>query len=277
MPFLPLHDTTPRTLIARPWVTWGLILANVLFFFYEVSGGEQQTIQLVYGLGVIPTVLTGGADMPPALAMANPFVTLISYQFLHGGFMHLAGNMLYLWVFGDNVEDAMGHARFLAFYLICGVLAALAQVAFNPAETTPLIGASGSISGVLGAYLILHPKARVLVPIIFIPLYLPAWLLLIFWFGFQFYAAFGAPAAENVGWWAHIGGFIAGAVLIFVFRYKAVPLFGLGNPPTGVTLRSNVVQRHRGRPEHRPDESFVNRRRNDPPGGTKTRRKRPWG
>ncbi|GAB4351818.1 MAG: rhomboid family intramembrane serine protease [Kiloniellaceae bacterium] len=278
MPFIPLHDTTPRTLIARPWVSYGLILACVLFFFVQVSGGEEGFIRLIYGLGVIPAVLTGGAGLAPELAMADPFVTLLSYQFLHGGFMHLAGNMLYLWVFGDNVEDAMGHARFLAFYLLCGVAAALAQVAYNPAEATPLIGASGAISGVLGAYLILHPKARVLVPIVIIPLYLPAWLLLIFWFGFQFYAAFGAPAAENVGWWAHIGGFVAGAVLIFFFRYRAVPLFGLGDPPTGVVLRSGTVRRHRARPDHDPaDEAPTARRRNDPPGGARGRRKGPWG
>src|SRR3546814_20250561 len=119
--------------------------------------------------------------------------------------------MLYLWVFGDNVEDAMGHARFLLFYLACGVLAALAQVAVDPANATPLIGASGAISGVLGAYLILHPRARVLVPIVFIPPSLPACLLLIFWFGFQFFPAFGGTAAANVGWGAPTGGCAAGA------------------------------------------------------------------
>src|SRR3546814_12987732 len=121
--------------------------------------------------------------------------------------MHLAGNMLYLWVFGDNVEDAMGHGRFLLFYLVCGVLAALAQVAFDPVNATPLIGASGSISGVLGAYLIPHPHARVLVPIGFIPLSLLAWLLLIFRFRFHFFAAFGLGGAENRGWGAPLGGF----------------------------------------------------------------------
>ena len=286
MPFIPLHDTTPRILIARPWVTYGLMLACILSYVVQVSGGEEGFIRLIYGLGVIPAVLTGSAGLSPELVVADPFVTLLSYQFLHGGFMHLAGNMLYLWVFGDNVEDAMGHARFLAFYLVCGVAAALAQVAYNPAEATPLIGASGAISGVLGAYLILHPKARVLVPVGFIPLYLPAWLLLIFWFGFQFFAAFAAPAAENVGWWAHIGGFVAGVVLIFFFRYRAVPLFGLGKPPTGVVLRGGTVQRHRARPDHHPGDQATARRRNDPPGGAKSRRpsdgtgsrrKGPWG
>lgn len=247
MPFIPLHDTTPRLYIARPWINWLLIVACALAYFGQTSGGEEGFVRLVYGLGVIPAVLTGEAQLAPGLAMADPLVTLISYQFLHGGFMHLAGNMLYLWVFGDNIEDSLGHARFLLFYLVCGVAAALAQVAFDPVNATPLIGASGSISGVLGAYLILHPKARVLVPVGFIPLYLPAWLLLIFWFGFQFFAAFGGPAADNVGWWAHIGGFVAGVVLVFVFRRRAVPLYGRQDPPGGVTIRRGIAWEPKGR------------------------------
>jgi membrane associated rhomboid family serine protease len=246
MPFIPLHDTTPRTLIARPWTTWGLIAVTALAFAVQLSGGEEGFLRLVYGLGVIPAVLTGAAELAPQIAAADPLVTLLSYQFLHGGLLHLGGNLLYLWVFGDNVEDAMGHARFLAFYLACGIVAALAQTAADPGNTTPLIGASGAISGVLGAYLILHPKSRILVPVVFIPLYLPAWLLLLFWFGFQFFSVFGPGAAQNVGWWAHIGGFVAGAVLVLVFRYKAVPLFGLGDPPGGITLRRGVVWRPPG-------------------------------
>ena len=247
MPFIPLHDTTPRVNIARPWTTWLLIVACVVAYFGQTTAGSEGFLRVVYGLGVIPAVLTGSAELVPQLAMADPLFTLISYQFLHGGFMHLAGNMLYLWVFGDNVEDAMGHARFLLFYLVCGVLAALAQVAFDPANVAPLIGASGAVSGVLGAYLVLHPHARVLVPVAFIPLYLPAWLLLILWFGFQFFAAFGAGATENVGWWAHIGGFIAGVVLIFVFRRRAVPVFGRNDPPGGVTIRRGVTWEPKGR------------------------------
>lgn len=245
MPFIPLHDTTPRLYIARPWTTWLLIIACSLAYFGQTAGGDETFLRIVYGLGVIPAVLTENAELAPQLVMADPLVTLVSYQFLHGGFMHLAGNMLYLWVFGDNVEDAMGHARFLLFYLVCGVAAALAQVAFDPVNATPLIGASGAVSGVLGAYLILHPQARVLVPIGFIPLYLPAWLLLIFWFGFQFFSAFGSAA--NVGWWAHIGGFIAGVVLIFAFRRRAVAVFGRRDPPGGVTIRRGVAWEPKGR------------------------------
>ena len=246
MPFIPLHDTTPRYLIARPWTTWALILACALMYLLQVSGGPEGFARLVYGLGVIPATLTGQAELSARLVMADPWVTLFTSQFLHGGFMHLAGNMLYLWVFGDNVEDAMGHLRFLVFYLVCGAVAALAQVAVDPASATPTIGASGAISGVLGAYLILHPRSKVLVPVGFIPLYLPAWLVLLFWFGFQFFAAFGGPSAQNVGWWAHIGGFVAGMALVLVFRYRAVPLFGLKDPPGGITIRRGAVWRRTG-------------------------------
>ncbi len=246
MPFIPLHDTTPRYLIARPWTTWALILACALMYLLQVSGGPEGFARLVYGLGVIPATLTGQAELSARLVMADPWVTLFTSQFLHGGFMHLAGNMLYLWVFGDNVEDAMGHLRFLVFYLVCGAVAALAQVAVDPASATPTIGASGAISGVLGAYLILHPRSKVLVPVGFIPLYLPAWLVLLFWFGMQFYAATDGPAAGNVAWWAHIGGFVAGMALVLVFRYRAVPLFGLKDPPGGITIRRGAVWRRTG-------------------------------
>ena len=248
MPFIPLHDTTPRYLIARPWATWILLGLSALVYLFQASIGQEADLRFIYGFGVIPATLVGSAELSADLRMVDPLVTLVSYQFLHGGLAHLAGNLLYLWVFGDNVEDAMGHGRFLAFYLACGIAAGLAQTAVFPGETTPLVGASGAISGVLGAYLVLHPKARVLVPIGFIPLYLPAWLLLIFWFGFQFFAAFGGPAAQNVGWWAHIGGFVAGVLLVFFFRYKAVPLFGLGDPPGGVTLKRGAIWRARKAP-----------------------------
>ena len=136
--------------------------------------------------------------------------------------MHLIGNMLYLWVFGDNVEDAMGHARFVAFYLICGIAAALAHTLADPASQIPTIGASGAVSGVLGAYLLLHPKARVLVPIWIVPVYLPAFVLLIFWFAFQIvFAATSEAGAPGVAWWAHIGGFLAGALMALALRSDA--------------------------------------------------------
>ncbi|WP_299619628.1 rhomboid family intramembrane serine protease [Pelagibius sp.] len=240
MPFIPLHDDAPRYHIARPWTTWCLLAGTVLFYLLQITGGEQDFLRLVYGLGMISATLTGERELARDLVLVAPATTLVTYQFLHGNFMHLFGNMVYLWVFGDNVEDAMGHFRFLVFYLLCGALAALAQMAVDPGSATPLIGASGAISGILGAYLLLHPKSKVLVPVVIIPLYLPAWLLLLFWFGFQFFALAGGQGDSNVGWWAHIGGFVAGLLLIPVFRRKTVPLFGMGDPPRGVTLRRGV-------------------------------------
>lgn len=233
MPFIPLHDTTPRYLIARPWTTWALIVVCIAMFFLQVSGGERGFVGLVYGLGVIPAVLTGGAELAEGLAAADPLVTLLSYQFLHGDFLHLAGNMLYLWVFGDNVEDAMGHLRFLVFYLLCGVLAALAQVAIDPANATPLIGASGAISGVLGAYLLLYPHARVLVAI---PLgfYLhtvrikAGWVLGL-WFVMQLISSLASQGQQGgVAFGAHIGGFVAGMLLLPLFKRRDIAYFQPG-------------------------------------------------
>jgi membrane associated rhomboid family serine protease len=157
-------------------------------------------------------------------------MTIVTSMFLHGGFLHLGGNMLYLWIFGNNVEDAMGHGRFIVFYLLCGAAAALAQALPNPESTIPMIGASGAISGVLGAYVLLHPHARILVGIpIFFYLhltYLPASLMLGIWFLMQIISSFNInPEEGGVAWYAHIGGFVAGLVLIPFFKRREVPLF----------------------------------------------------
>jgi membrane associated rhomboid family serine protease len=151
-------------------------------------------------------------------------------MFLHGGWMHIIGNMLYLWIFGNNVEDAMGHRRFIVFYLLCGIAAALAQALPNPSSEVPMIGASGAISGVLGAYLLLYPHARVLVviPIFFYPytVRIPAGWVLGFWFLMQVASSLSAPEQQGgVAWSAHIGGFVAGMALIPLFKYKQVRLF----------------------------------------------------
>jgi membrane associated rhomboid family serine protease len=154
--------------------------------------------------------------------------------------MHLVGNMLYLWVFGDNIEDAMGHKRFAAFYLIGGIVAALAHAVTAPGSEVPMIGASGAISAVLGGYLVLHPRARVLTPVLWIPLMLPAWVLLGIWFGFQFVMAGSDPGAGGgVAWWAHIGGFVTGMILIVPFRHKAIRLWGGDAPPAGLRMTSS--------------------------------------
>ena len=238
MPFLPLHDDNPRVLIQHAWVTWGLIAACSVIFLYQASMTPDEGARLILGLALIPATVTGEGQLEPELVLVPTLATLVTSAFLHGGWMHLIANMLYLWVFGDNVEDAMGHWRFLAFYLICGLIAGLAHIASDPGSTVPTLGASGAISGVLGAYLILHPKARVLVPIIIIPLYLPAWMLLIVWIGYQVAsAAVSGPVGGGIAWWEHIGGFVAGALLVVPFRHKTVPLFEGGKLPGGVRLR----------------------------------------
>ena len=237
MPFLPLHDRNPRVRIERPYVTWALILACVLVFVAETKLAPRELESLAYGFGIVPATLLGDRVLAPELYQVPAVLTLFTSLFLHGDLMHLIGNMAYLFVFGDNIEDSMGHLRFAAFYLICGIAAGLVHILSAPGSEIPTVGASGAISGILGAYLLLHPRAKVLIPIIIIPVYLPAAWLLIFWFGFQAFEAWNVGAEESgVAWWAHIGGFVAGAILVIPFRYKTIPLWGAGDLPSGVTL-----------------------------------------
>ncbi|MBK1696657.1 rhomboid family intramembrane serine protease [Rhodovibrio salinarum] len=237
MPFIPLQDDNPRIMIARPIVTWAIIATCIVVFILQAAAGPQAAQAIAYSFGLIPAVLMGVRELSPDLAVLPAWATLITAMFLHGGFMHLAGNMLFLGVFGDNIEDSMGHGRFVVFYLICGAAASLSHVLIAPGSTTPMIGASGAISGVLGAYLILHPKAWVTILLFFFPLRFPAWLLLVGWIGFQLFAALGGGASGGVAWWAHIGGFAAGAALIAGFRHKSVPLWGGGNHPKGIRIK----------------------------------------
>lgn len=224
---IPLHDDNPTTI--TPLVTIGLIVANVLIFLWQIGLPPMEQQRLVLALGSIPSVLLGERVLPEALSLVPPEVSLLTSMFLHGGWLHLIGNMLYLWIFGNNVEDAMGHGRFTVFYVLCGIAAALAQALQNPSSSLPMIGASGAIGGVLGAYLLLHPKARVLVLVplgIFFPVIrIPAVVVLGVWFLMQFLESATTPTGQGgVAYWAHIGGFVAGAVLIFVFRRPSVPL-----------------------------------------------------
>ncbi|MCL5677633.1 MAG: rhomboid family intramembrane serine protease [Firmicutes bacterium] len=219
---IPLRDSTrSRT---TPWVTWLLIAANVLVFLYELGlrPKEQAVLSVIYGVVPARYSLPGFPAGPAGL-----FLPLVTAMFLHGGWLHLLGNMIYLWVFGDNVEDRMGHGRFLTFYLLVGLLANLAHIYFNPLSEVPTIGASGAIAGVLGAYFISFPRARVLtlVPIgIFLTaIEVPALLLLLFWFLLQLVSGLFAGPAQTVAWWAHVGGFIAGAALAGVFRRRRNP------------------------------------------------------
>ena len=215
---IPLHDDNPTVL--WPLVTIALILANAAVFFYELSLDPRLLESLIYQMGMVPAAITG-ASIPGT----GGYFTLVTSMFLHGGWMHVIGNMLYLWIFGNNIEDSMGHLRFILFYLITGLAAAAAHLAFNAASTVPTIGASGAVSGVLGAYLVLFPHARVqtLVTLGFFIriIYVPAWVLLIFWIGLQLLNQALAPmdpAAGGVAYAAHIGGFAAGLVLIPLFR-----------------------------------------------------------
>ncbi|MBC6406496.1 MAG: rhomboid family intramembrane serine protease [Rhodospirillales bacterium] len=234
MPFVPLGDSNARVRISRPFVSYALLASCFLIYLYQSTLTLQADGVLVYGFGLIPAVLTGEAQLSRALEQVPAWMTLISYQFLHGGWDHLIGNLLFLWVFSDNVEDSLGHIRFPIFYISTGIVAGFAHAAIEPGSEVPLIGASGAISGVLGAYLVLHPFARLVVLLFFIPLVLPAWLLLAGWFGFQFFAA-QADGTGPVAWWAHIGGFAAGAVLVVFFRQRGVPLIAR-EQPKGITF-----------------------------------------
>jgi membrane associated rhomboid family serine protease len=217
---IPLRDDNPAH---RPAVvTVALIAACVLVFLAQRSGGEQAAAWAIYSFGMIPAVLAGLAQLPPELAVVNPAATLVTSMFLHGGWAHLLGNMLYLWIFGNNVEDRMGHIPFLLFYLLSGLAAAAAQILPDPGSEIPMVGASGAISGVLGAYMVLFPHARVLVfiPFSFMLLhYVRAFWLLAIWLLLQVVSAALQPTSEGgVAWWAHIGGFAAGWLVAWPLR-----------------------------------------------------------
>ena len=213
---IPLRDENPIRIV--PFVTWAVLAACVLAFLVQVSLGAPGFNRMIFGLGVIPAVLFGHAYLPPEIALVPPAATVVTSMFLHGGWLHLAGNMLYLWIFADNIEDRMGHLRFLVFYLACGVAAVFAQAIPAPQSVVPMIGASGAISGVLGAYLLLFPRARVLVlvPLGFVlqVIRLPAVWVLGLWFLVQLLSSLGAPEGEGgVAFRAHLGGFVAGLLL----------------------------------------------------------------
>jgi membrane associated rhomboid family serine protease len=208
----------------RPAVTIALIVANVLVFFYQLSVGQagERTLQaFVHQWGVVPREYALGTDLPPHIG-APYWVTLFTSMFLHGGWGHLLGNMLYLWIFGDNVEDRAGRVPFLLLYLACGVVGALAQIAVDPSSTLPAVGASGAISGILGAYLVLFPHKRVHVLLFLFIVEVPAIVVIGLWALTQFMSGFGAIAVTEetggVAYMAHVGGFLAGVLAGAVMR-----------------------------------------------------------
>lgn len=225
--FLPVYDDNDLISIDFQYITVGLIAANVIVYLIGLVG-HYAGMEMSFAL--IPSDLHqvdywGGPVPGHFMQVSVPEqYTLIGYMFLHGGFWHLAGNMLFLWVFGDNVEDAMGHMKFLIFYIACGICAGLLHSVMLPASHAPLIGASGAVAGVIAAYLLLHPKVRlwVLVMRVF-PLQITAAAALGFWIALQVLMLF-VPAAGPIAWWAHIGGLISGALLVIVLRRPGVPL-----------------------------------------------------
>lgn len=228
MLFLPIADDNPTR--RTPFVTWTMMGLCIAVFLWQQSLGPMEQRAALYSYGVVPSVLFGIKTLPPELDAIPAWLSVVSSMFMHGGWLHLGGNMLYLWIFGNNVEDSMGHGRFLVFYLLCGALAALAQSVPAPESVIPMVGASGAIAGVLGAYLLLHPKANVKVflwiIIIFRIINVPAMVVLGGWFVMQFISGASAPIDQGgVAFLAHIGGFVAGSVLILVFRQRGVPLF----------------------------------------------------
>ena len=229
---LPLRDDVQSHTL--PFVTVGLIATNVLIFLYQASlglgadpRGARAAQAFVAEFGMIPCRLTGACALPEELPPV--VLTVFTAMFVHGGLFHVGGNMLYLWIFGNNVEDTLGHGRFTGFYLAAGVAAALTQTAVTPHSTIPMIGASGAVSGVLGAYLLLFPYARILTLVVFgffvRLVYVPALIVLGFWIVVQFLNSFialsASTSAQETGgtaWFAHIGGFLAGIVLLFLLR-----------------------------------------------------------
>ncbi|OGT79277.1 MAG: rhomboid family intramembrane serine protease [Gammaproteobacteria bacterium RIFCSPLOWO2_02_FULL_52_10] len=229
---IPLHDDNPTG--SFPVLTILLIAICVLVYFFQAALGPRGGETIIYSLGVIPAVLLDKVELSRDLVLVPAELTIFTSMFLHGGFLHLAGNMLYLWIFGNNIEDALGKVRFLIFYFLCGIVAAFGQIMQDPDSTIPMVGASGAISGVLGAYLLLFPHARVLVlvPMGFFMqmMKIPAGLVLGLWFVLQLVSsALTSSAGGGVAWFAHIGGFIAGMLLILVMKRKNVKLFQPGH------------------------------------------------
>jgi membrane associated rhomboid family serine protease len=226
MVFLPLKDDNPLKVISFQYATVLLMTINLLVYIWQDSLGEVELVRVAMSAGVIPLSLLGDARIPAEYAMLPPEVTLLTYMFLHGDWWHLAGNMLFLWVFGDNVEDAMGFFRFILFYLLCGVIAGLAHALANPDSEGPLIGASGAIGGVVAAYVMLYPRVRMwTLAFARIPLKIPAYLMIGAWFGFQIFSVLALDGGDTA-WWAHIGGFVAGLGLVILFKRSDQQLFG---------------------------------------------------
>jgi len=233
---IPLYDSDPLEKSRRAYVNWALIAACILVYVIQATGTDNTETIIIRNLALYPVVLSGdaitGGPLPPMLSV-------VTYMFLHGGWLHLFFNMLFLFTFGDNVEDALGHGRYLAFYLLCGVGAGFAHAIASPGSNTPLVGASGAIAGVVAAYLMLRPCAKVLV-LAFgaIPLRLGSAWVLGFWILVQIWHILVDDKGDTA-WWAHIGGLAIGALLILVMRPPGVPLFECMRPGDAVVVSAS--------------------------------------
>lgn len=227
--FLPLYDDNPGR--GPAYVTWLLIAVCCVVFFMQAGLTVPQSRLVALQYGMVPELVLGGGALPPQYRVIPPWASPFTSMFMHGGLLHLGGNMLFLWIFGNNVEEAMGRARYLLFYVLCGYAAALFQAGLDTSSTVPMIGASGAIAGVLGAYALMYPRANVrtlvVVLIFFRIISVPAAAILIGWFLMQTISGLQVPpgAQGGVAYFAHVGGFLAGVAMIFAFKRREVRLF----------------------------------------------------
>lgn len=235
--FLPFFDSNPKKRITVQAVTVALIVLNVaMFLVFQGAVADYPD----YRLALIPVTLFAEQARPADLILIPEETTLLSYAFLHGSWLHLAGNMLFLWVFGDNVEDAMGHVKFLIFFVLCGIAGGLAYAVMTPDPSAPLVGASGATSGVVAAYLMLHPKVKVWVLVTLLikfPFQLPAWIVLGAYVVWNVFMVLGDTAVSQTAWWAHIGGLVAGAILTPLFKHRDVKLFDRDLPDPAISAK----------------------------------------
>src|SRR5947209_4079899 len=228
---IPIRDDTPR--YSTPAVTYFLIALNVVVFLFELSLPPAARNTLMFQFGFVPSHITGLLGGVPTSSVGGAFVPIFSSMFLHASWLHLIANMWVLWIFGDNIEDYLGHFRYLLFYLTCGLGAALLHILFNQGSQVPSVGASGAIAGIMGAYFLLYPAARVFtfVPFFFVFfIWLPAWIVLGYWFVVQFLSGAATSITQTsstggVAFWAHVGGFVAGAGVIRLFGTSKHPSF----------------------------------------------------
>lgn len=222
---IPIRDDQPR--FSTPYITYFLITLNLVIFFFESQLDSRSIRSLFYHFGLVPAHVTGALAGQHSFNPVEVLLPFLTSMFLHGGWAHVIGNMWFLWIFGDNIEDYLGHFKYIVFYLLSGIVAAGAQMMLTPHLDAPTVGASGAIAGVLGAYFILYPRARVLTWFFIFVFYVPAWAMLGYWFVLQFLSGAASSVVDagqtgtGVAFWAHVGGFIAGVVLIKIFPERA--------------------------------------------------------